>query len=148
MDFFNKASEKLTKLGNDVSNKGKNIVEVSNLSGQVRTNEDKIKATMSELGKAFYQKNKDNPPADFADLFKTIKDAEDSIAELTHKIRTMKGNKICPGCNSEVPIGTAFCSNCGSKVEDPAPLIPTCPKCGKEVKESSSFCENCGEKLS
>jgi membrane protease subunit (stomatin/prohibitin family) len=48
----------------------------------------------------------------------------------------------CPNCKAQVPVGSRFCANCGTKLE-----ASRCPKCQAEVAPGSKFCNNCGEKL-
>lgn len=57
----------------------------------------------------------------------------------------------CPKCNAPVPGDSAFCPECGAKVEAPvqqaaAPVVPTafCPECGAPMVAGAVFCENCG----
>lgn len=57
----------------------------------------------------------------------------------------------CPKCNAPVPGDSAFCPECGAKVEAPvqqaaAPVVPTafCPECGAPMAAGAVFCENCG----
>jgi membrane protease subunit (stomatin/prohibitin family) len=46
----------------------------------------------------------------------------------------------CPKCNAQAPAGSKFCSNCG------APLAAsTCSKCGNALAPGAKFCANCGE---
>ena len=54
---------------------------------------------------------------------------------------------ICPSCHSEVPDGSMFCTNCGKKLDTPAPSGPVCPVCGAQVAPGAKFCTNCGNKL-
>lgn len=77
----------------------------------------------------------------------------------------------CPSCNAEMPEGSKFCLECGSKVEILAenemicpacgkktpkgkfcmecgsPLVAKCPNCGVEVPNGAKFCLECGQKL-
>ena len=46
----------------------------------------------------------------------------------------------CPQCKKELPDGTAFCDECGTKIE-PAFF---CPNCGTQASKSAAFCGNCG----
>lgn len=61
---------------------------------------------------------------------------------------------ICNNCGKELPDGTKFCGNCGSKITAPsaapaaeAPAKRFCPSCGKELSATAKFCNGCGTKL-
>lgn len=49
----------------------------------------------------------------------------------------------CPKCAKQLPDGTAFCDECGTKIE-PAFF---CPNCGTQTSASAGFCGNCGFSL-
>ena len=54
----------------------------------------------------------------------------------------------CSNCNAWVPDDSAFCPECGQKVEAPAPANQVnCPNCGAAMTYGDSFCENCGVKV-
>lgn len=77
----------------------------------------------------------------------------------------------CVKCGAEIPAGSKFCLECGTKVEEikedeiKCPncgkivkkgkfcaecgykFIKTCPKCGAEVQDGAKFCFECGTKL-
>lgn len=50
---------------------------------------------------------------------------------------------ICSSCSEEVPLGTAFCSKCGAKMNE----IKKCSNCETELTEGSDFCSECGTKV-
>lgn len=59
----------------------------------------------------------------------------------------------CTKCNAWVPDDSAFCPECGQKIEAPAPAAPEAPEaqvfcanCGAAMAATDSFCENCGAK--
>ena len=62
--------------------------------------------------------------------------------------------KKCPNCQSECLDKASFCPNCGTNIQNIAPL-PTagrsagriCPKCGRECMPKASFCPDCGADL-
>ncbi|MCE7698420.1 MAG: zinc ribbon domain-containing protein, partial [Methanobacterium paludis] len=61
-------------------------------------------------------------------------------------------NVICPGCSAELPAGTRFCTDCGSKIDQPvfvgsADQNVICPGCSAELPAGSRFCTNCGSKI-
>lgn len=47
----------------------------------------------------------------------------------------------CPKCGAQIPVGQAFCGNCGQRFEY------RCHHCGTAVGTTSGFCTNCGGKL-
>lgn len=67
---------------------------------------------------------------------------------------------FCPKCGNEVAEGTAYCGNCGQKMDTPAPAAPAevpaeqtpptpsmfCPKCGSPIFGENAACTSCGWK--
>ncbi len=52
----------------------------------------------------------------------------------------------CPSCGFMLSIGSKFCNQCGSKIEEPSRLV--CPKCGIMAEEEDSvYCIHCGTRL-
>lgn len=155
MAFFDKVGATLSNFGNDVSNKTKAMVEVSNLSSQLKNCEESLKAYYVEIGKAYYEKHKDHPDPAFAEQFSHIQEAEEAIDHLETAIRRAKGTKMCQNCGAEVAADTVFCPTCGSKVDDNAACNVVvdvvagakCPKCGAAIKVGAVFCGTCGYKM-
>ena len=59
MDFFNKVGETITNKGKDVTKKVKDIAEIGNLNGQISVQEEIIQNLYFEMGKMFYEDNKE-----------------------------------------------------------------------------------------
>ena len=55
-------------------------------------------------------------------------------------------NITCPNCNKEVPKGSKFCLECGTKIEIIAENEVICPVCGKKTNKAK-FCMECGASL-
>src|SRR4029453_13647849 len=47
----------------------------------------------------------------------------------------------CPSCGFENPVGMAFCTECGARLQ------PSCPSCGFENPAQAKFCGKCGTAL-
>ncbi len=120
MAFFESVGEKLSSFGSDVSNKTKNMVDLSNMNSQLRTCEDNLRKTHMQIGELYYQMNKDNPAPEFAELFVKTKEAEAAIAQLKQSILTTRGLKLCPNCGGEMPVEASTCTKCGAALAVPA----------------------------
>ncbi len=59
------------------------------------------------------------------------------------KPATTPAGAPCPKCQTLVPNGTKFCSNCGT----PVAAGPTCPKCHAQAQVGAKFCGACGAPL-
>lgn len=60
----------------------------------------------------------------------------------------------CPNCNYDVPLGAAFCINCGTEMPTTSTASAStgdpsnkCPHCGDNLPSDSEFCPNCGNKI-
>lgn len=59
----------------------------------------------------------------------------------------------CPQCGAGLNADVRFCSQCGAKIEPPAPEAAeapqsrVCPGCGAEVAQGMKFCSQCGAKV-
>ena len=59
----------------------------------------------------------------------------------------------CPQCGAGLNADVRFCSQCGAKIEPPAPEAAeapqsrVCPGCGAEVAQGMKFCSQCGARV-
>ncbi|NLD44202.1 MAG: zinc ribbon domain-containing protein [Chloroflexi bacterium] len=49
---------------------------------------------------------------------------------------------LCRDCGNRLPVGAAFCSHCGTRVQTDSPR--TCAICGAAIPEDAVYCTNCG----
>src|SRR2546422_700940 len=49
---------------------------------------------------------------------------------------------ICPRCQYENSLNSAFCDACGARLET------ACPNCGERNRRGAKFCRNCGQEIS
>lgn len=52
----------------------------------------------------------------------------------------------CPKDGTQAPVGTKFCSQCGSPMIQPTADVDACPNCGKET-HGAKFCPECGTRI-
>ena len=117
-----------------------------------------------ELGKAYFEANKENLTSEFASQ---IENVNNKIKEeyLWHQYRlSLEGQRLCDSCRSFITSDSAFCNRCGAAVTpiDFSSILGTtdnvqsgvnsahvmsCPKCGKKLVEGAMFCDACGTKI-
>lgn len=117
-----------------------------------------------ELGKVYFEANKNNAAPEFAAQIETI-NAKAKEEYIWHQYRlSLDGQRMCDSCNSFITADSAFCNRCGKAVTpiDFSSILGTtnnmqaanntnqgqnCPKCGKKLVEGAMFCEACGTKI-
>ena len=104
--------------GRDVSQKAKEVSEIAKIKMDIRTKEDFVEKQFALLGRAYYEANKEAAKADEVEQFAIIKEAVDEIARLEQQLLDIQGVVLCPNCGKKSPIGTCFCSDCGTKLEE------------------------------
>lgn len=117
-----------------------------------------------ELGKAYFEANKENLTSEFATQ---IENVNNKIKDeyLWHQYRlSLEGQRLCDSCRSFITSDSAFCNRCGAAVTpiDFSSILGTtdnvqsgvnsaqvmsCPKCGKKLVEGAMFCDACGTKI-
>ena len=152
MDFFDNIGKKLTKAGQAVAQKTKDVTGIAKLNSAIYDEEKKINNTYTEIGKLFVKKNADTSEPDFAALIGLIKESEDLIRSYRGQILEIKGVVRCEKCGAEVTNGSAFCTFCGNAVpvrtkkdndaENDGKSV--CRVCGVELEEGAHFCTACG----
>lgn len=127
MGFFDDLKERLTNASKEVSQKVNDTVAVTKLQGQISSKENGIKEAFIEIGKAVFEKYKDDENSEFFARFKEITGLQDEIAGLKDQIDVIKGIVRCPVCGEAVEKGAQFCPKCGAKM----------PEIVEEVKEAA-----------
>lgn len=116
----------LENMGKKISGAGKaaikvsgDLVQVTKLNLEVKSEENKIEAIMLDLGNAVYEKYKAGNSVDelLNEKCDEITKCMNSIEELKAKIAELRNYKICPGCSSDVDKDDAFCYKCGTKLD-------------------------------
>lgn len=124
-----------------------------------------IEDAVFELGKAYYEANKDNKESEFGTQIETINEKMNR-EYLWHQYRlSLEGQRMCDSCKSFITSDSAFCNRCGAPVKpidfsvilgtsqgdnaqaDVSVQTGVCPKCGRKLVEDAVFCEGCGTKV-
>lgn len=115
MAFFDSMKETLTTAGRDVSQKAKEVSGVAKLKLDIKSKEDALNKEYITLGKRYYDMHKEGEVADTE--IAAVSTLLNEIADLKEEIVKIQGACSCPGCGAAVPVGTAFCSKCGARIE-------------------------------
>ena len=118
MEFFDKLSETIVSAGKDVGQKAKDVSGIAKLKMDIRSKEDFVEKQYAELGKAYYEKHKDEEEGEEAEQFFLIREAVEEIERMKAEVLRIQGSAECPKCGAKMPEGAVYCSNCGTKMDD------------------------------
>lgn len=127
MEFFDKLSETIVSAGKDVGQKAKDVSEIAKLKMDIKSKEDFVEKQYAELGKAYYEKHKDDETEETGENgektpeqehFFLISEALGEIERMRAEVLKIQGAAECPKCGAKMPQGASFCSNCGTKMDD------------------------------
>lgn len=144
MSIFNQIGKKISDAGQETAVKAKNFAEIAKFNTKISDIEDRISILFLELGKEYYEENKDNEEA--IEKIKEINSAYNEISYYKEQIKLIKGVEKCPNCGGDINNGSAFCSFCGAKIITET-KGKVCPNCNASVDENDVFCNSCGKKL-
>ncbi len=152
MGFFDDLTKKVSSASQSAVQKGKNVVDIQKINSQINDANKTVTDIYLQLGKAYYDNNKDNASEADAALFAEITRQNALIADLENQKRVLKGIAVCPNCGAEIPNTQKFCSNCGAPIPQAEaasaqPAGKVCPTCGEPVEEGQKFCSKCGSSI-
>lgn len=118
MDFFDKLGDTLMTATKEVGQKAKGMSDLAKLQYELKCKEDDLKKEFERLGRKYYQQNKDVVPEEDLESFEDIEIIMNRINDLNGEILEKKGAKACPRCGAKVAENAAYCSSCGTKLND------------------------------
>lgn len=148
MDFFDNLSEMISSKGKEAKEVAKKVAEIANLKGKISGLETEVKKNYRKIGEAYYEAYKAaEVTCEFEEYVQAIRDAKKSIEELNFKLNELKGDLECKGCGSQIKAGSAFCPNCGTKVEveyfdDEDEIVEEAEETSDEVEELEEVVED------
>lgn len=88
--FFDKVSDVINNTANEISDKAKEISEVSSLNVQIRSQEKIIESTYLELGKCYYEAHKDAVEDEYIEQLRKITAAKETADQLRQEVEQVK----------------------------------------------------------
>lgn len=92
MAFFNDLGKKIGSAAQGAAEKAKDLAEIAKLSSEIGTQEKNITQAYIEIGKKYFEVEKDNPDSLIAEECNKIVSATAAIEELRDKIAAIKAN--------------------------------------------------------
>ena len=123
MSFFDNLGKKVSQATQTVTQKGKELAEITKLNFSVSEEEKKINENYTKIGKLFVQKIGDRSEGDFLPLVNEIKASEEKIAQIKAQLNAIRGTVTCPKCKAELTEEAVFCTSCGERVKPEADAV-------------------------
>ncbi len=151
MGFFDNIAATVTKGAREAADNAKLFADKTRIKKDINNCENELRNRYCDIGKLFFENNKDNVPEEYAALFEGIGPLLDEIAAKQKELDALDGTVSCPGCGKPIAKDAKFCPNCGQTV--PQPEIPpvgaatVCPTCGAALAAGAAFCASCGNRV-
>lgn len=156
IEFFDKLTASVSKTAKQVSDNAKSLADKNRIRKDIAAIENELRNRYRDIGEKFFSENRENPSADYAEMFAAITDLQANLASKQHEIEMLEGSVICTECGGTIVLGSRFCPHCGAAAPAPAPAAapadstsvqPVCPFCGEALAADAMFCAACGNKL-
>lgn len=137
-------TESAKKTAGDISEKTKIMAEKSKLKSKMNTEENNINKKYLDLGKLAYEmaKKQNIVIEEFDEFVKDIDLGVSEIEKLKREMEKLDGCVFCSNCGASMPVGTEFCSKCGTKYVAPPSDDDEISDAPEDVKEEKNFIPN------
>ena len=101
-----------------VINKTEQTVEIQKIKSQVRVMKRNNDRDFKDIGKMIYHKYKKGEEIDeqYVELCESIEEREGCIEKSQVEIAKIKGETVCPNCNTPLADGASYCQKCGMEL--------------------------------
>ena len=125
MDFFDKLGEKISSGANAVTNSAGKVRDSVKINNEINSNKSEIDRNFRQLGVLVKQKHLDKiDDPEVTQLVQRIDELILANKNLTEQLNQAKGLKKCAYCGAPLPANSAFCAECGKRVEvQPQPNV-------------------------
>lgn len=164
MPFFDDLTKKMSEVAKSAAKKSEDLVETTKLKMAINSEEDKIKAAYTEIGKIIYKKysSGENVDEDVLSSCQQIKSMEDTIVTLSEKITQIKNSSVQAHESHDThapehvqpqlephaaPSYIPSTEPSDSQEQVAKPVSPVCSACGTTASPDNKFCPSCGNRL-
>ncbi len=138
MGFFDNLKEKVTSTTTEVGQKAKDLADTAKLNSEISKKKSEMNSIFLELGKRYIDEHKDLAEDPYSDFIQSVMQVNNQIKELESQIAKIKSEadvrkqanqaaaasargaatKVCPKCNANIPVDSAFCVSCGANLSE------------------------------
>lgn len=129
MGFLEGLGVTISQKSNQVASKTRDMVEITNLNGQIAKLNKLLLQQYQLLGEHYYTANKGKEELDFSAEITEIDRILAEISENNGRIENLKAmsnttdqleqNSIfCKYCGAKIPVDSLFCASCGAKLTE------------------------------
>lgn len=138
-----------------------NESELRKCNDRFKELEGSIAAAFNEIGKKFYEDNKENRLS--GSMYQELVDSVTAMYEeqymIEKKILALQDMRKCTECGNILSLDSVFCNKCGARLEElPQEIFggnaeqtmqtsPICAVCGAPLENDAVFCSVCGAKV-
>ena len=116
MSFFDDFTKTVSDATHTVTKKGKKLADITKLNFSIVDEQRKVDFYYANIGKLYVDTLGEGAEGKMAELISELKATEEKIAQYRKELNTLKGVKVCPHCEEEVPEEAKFCNNCGNSL--------------------------------
>lgn len=111
---YSDVHKKISEMKNQTFKKTKDMSETKQLSTALRTEEERQKELLLNMGQVCYDKGLLEETEEVKELYESITACRERMREYKDRLRILKGSVICPMCGNAVKSDEKFCSRCGN----------------------------------
>ena len=138
-----------------------NESELRKCNDRFKELEGKIAAAYGEIGKKFYEENKDARLQEsmYQELVNSVTAMYKEQNVIEKKILALQDLRKCAKCGNVLSLDSVFCNKCGARLDElPQEIFggnaeqtmqtnPICAACGAPLENDAVFCSVCGAKV-
>lgn len=119
MGFLDDAISKTKEVFDVACQKTGEVVTAEKQKFNIASLKSKREKDYADLGKIYFDiiKDENNLDDNTRNIVDAIKEKNDEIARLNEDIQNIKNKRVCPNCSANIDINSAFCNNCGIKLD-------------------------------
>ncbi len=118
MEIIDKLSEGVYSASMAVSEKAKDVADTTKLQYEKSKRISAVKKAYYKIGKMYFESKPEVIAPEFIELFNAVEEDRTRIKELNDIIIGKKGGVTCDKCGCVCVSGAAYCSGCGSKLDE------------------------------